>query len=174
MTKIAPTLLFALAAVFASNSFGEEARAPEKTLDVNGSFYPNACLPKQLNKLKNTIETNKFNRLNASKAWPLINTLLCAQAKEANIDFVLKNLSSKVSVEETAATGGTTKPKLIPRTKELADSLMAKGFTWDASIASSKNSIRVNYLSDGTCGKSFRLKLISNTWTLVSSSEICD
>lgn len=174
MKHLLITIFLALTALFASNSWGSETNAPEKTLDVNGNVYPNTCLPKPLTKLKSVVEINPSNGSNASKAWPLINALLCAQTSESNIQFVLKKLSSKVFVEEPAATGGTEKPKLIPRSKELAESLMAKGFAWDGSITHGKGSIRVNYLSDGTCGKSFRLKLISTKWVLVSSSEICD
>jgi hypothetical protein len=174
MKKLALAMFVALTTLFMCNSWASEANPPEKTLDVNGSIYHNTCLPKPLGKLKNTIESNRSNSLNASKAWSLINTLLCAQASESNIELVLKKLSSKVSVEEPAATGGTEKPKLIPRSKELAESLMAKGFAWDASVTFRKDSVRINYLSDGTCGKSFRLKLISTVWVLVSSSEICD
>jgi hypothetical protein len=175
MKDLKITIFVALAILSASNnSWGSEANAPEKTLDVNGSIYTNSCSPKPLRKLRNTVETGQSNNPNASKAWPLINALLCAQVSESNIEFVLKSLSNKVSVEEPAATGGTEKPKLLARSRELAESLMAKGFTWDAGITFSKNTIRVNYLADGTCGKSFRLKFISTVWVLVSSSEICD
>jgi hypothetical protein len=174
MKNFSKFILALLIVLLAAYSWSDEANAPQKNINVSGNTYANTCLPKQLNKLKTAVEINRSNNTSSAKAWPLISVLLCAQASNLNIESVLSKLSSKISVEEPAATGGTEKPKLLPRSKKLAESLMAKGFAWDANVTSGKNTLRINYLADGTCGKSFQLKLISNAWLLVSSSEICD
>jgi hypothetical protein len=167
-------LILAISISAGFNSLAAESDSPEATLEVNGHQYANSCLPKPLAKLKKTIESSQRQGFPAALAWPLINKLICAKGIDADVKFVIQNMASRVSVEESAPTGGTEKAKLVAPSNDFAEQLLAKGSAWNSTVGIQKNTIRVNYLSDGTCSKSFTLKLISNQWKISNTYEICD
>ena len=151
-----------------------QERPPEikKTLEVHGVEYANACTPNGRKALRKSVWRVAGGR-DASGAWRLVETLLCATDSKASRRYLTSLLPPKIRFK-SSGTGQDDTSELIRRDGELIESLLAKGEAWNAIISSESTEIILSYYPNEACISSRTLNFTNKRWRLVEMSEACD
>lgn len=150
----------------------QRAPAIKKTLDVQGVEYANACTPAGRRSLRKSVWRVAGGR-DASGAWRLVETLLCAPDSKANRRY----LTSVLPAEIRSVSWGTGQDEIsesVRRDARLIGALLAEGEAWQATVKSESTEVAVSYYPDEACIKTRTLSFINRRWHLVKITEACD
>ena len=151
-----------------------QERPPEikKTLDVHGVEYANACTPDGRTALRKSVWRVARGR-DASGAWRLVETLLCAPDTKAGRRY----LNSVLAGEVRSLSWGTGQDEIsesVRRDGRLIEALLAEGEAWHATVESESTKISLNYYPNEACINTRTLSFVNRRWRLVKISEACD
>ena len=151
-----------------------QERHPEikKTLDVHGVEYANACAPDERKALRKSVWRVATGR-DASGAWRLVETLLCAPDSKASRRY----LTSVLPAEVRSVSWGTGQDEIsesVRRDGRLIEALLAEGEAWHATVESESTEVSLSYYPNEACINTRTLSFVNRRWRLVKISEACD
>lgn len=144
----------------------------KNTLNVHGVEYANACTPDGRKALRKSVWKVAGGR-DASGAWRLVETLLCAPDSKASRRY----LTSVVPAEVRSVSWGTGQDdisKSVRRDGRLIEALLAKGEAWHATVKSESTEVSLSYYPNEACINTRTLSFVNRRWRLVTISEACD
>ena len=150
----------------------ERPQAIKKTLNVYGVEYANACTPHGRKALRKSVWRVAGGR-DASGAWRLVETLLCAPDSKASRRY----LTSVLPAELRSVSGGTGQDEiseLVKRDGRLIEALLAEGEAWQATVEAESTKVSLSYYPNEACINSRTLSFVNRSWRLVKISQACD
>ena len=144
----------------------------KKTLDVHGVKYANACTTDARKALRKSVWRVAGGR-DASGAWRLVETLLCAPDSKASRRYLTGVLPAQIR-SVSWGTGQDEISKSVRRDGRLIEALLAKGEAWDATVKSESTEVSLSYYPNEACIKTRTLRFVNRRWRLVKISEACD
>ena len=150
----------------------ERPAAIKKTLNVYGVEYANACTPHGRKALRKSVWRVAGGR-DASGAWRLVETLLCAPDTKASRRYLASVLPAQVrSVSE--ATGQDVVSEWVKRDGKLIEALLAEGEAWQATVKSESKRVSLSYYPNEACINTRTMSFVSRRWRLLKISHACD
>ena len=150
----------------------ERPAAIKKTLNVHGVEYANACTPQGRKALRKSVWKVSGGR-DASGAWRLVETLLCAPDTKASRRYLTSVVPAEVrSVSE--GTGQDEVSELVRRDGRLIEALLAEGEAWQATIKSKSRKVSLSYYPNEACINTRTLSFVNRRWRLFKISAACD
>lgn len=150
----------------------ERPSAIKKTLNVHGVEYANACTPHSLKALRKSVWRVARGR-DASGAWRLVKTLLCAPDSKASRRYLTSVIPAEVrSVSE--GTGQEETSESVRRDGRLIEALLAEGKAWQARVESESTDVSLSYYPNEACINTRTLSFVNRRWRLFKISEACD
>ncbi len=172
LTHRLPISLFlslATAAITACAAVSEMPTYP--SLLIQSLEYPNACTDAKKTALKNIIVAS--NAQNASDAWILIETVLCAPNDEPGQNYLLARLPKKLNLM-SSHTGSKDLVMPLEGNRELAKSLLANAKAWNAYARIKPRNIDLNFAVDEACNKGIYMAFAEGKWMITGVGEGCD
>jgi hypothetical protein len=162
--------LMLLCTIFAQAQ--ERPPAIKKTLNVYGVEYANACTPHGRKALRKSVWRVASGR-DASGAWRLVETLLCAPDSRASRRYLASVLPAEVrSVSE--GTGQDEISESVRRDARLIEALLAEGEAWQATVKSESTKVSLSYYPNEACVNTRTLSFVNRKWRLLKISAACD
>ena len=151
-----------------------QERPPEikKTLTVHGVEYANACTPDGRKALRKSVWRVAGGR-DASGAWRLVETLLCAPDSKASRRYLTGVLPAEVR-SVSSGTGQDEISESVRRNGRLIEALLAEGEAWHATVESASTEISLSYYPNEACINTRTLSFVNRRWRLLKISEACD
>lgn len=109
----------------------------------------------------------------ASDAWTLVETLLCAPNDESSQNFLLSRLPKKLKLM-SSHTGSRDLVKPLEGNRELAESLLASAKAWNAYVRIKPEIIDLNYAVDEACNKGIYMAFAEGKWMITGVGQGCD
>ena len=150
----------------------ERPPAIKKTLNVYGVEYANACTPQGLKALRKSVWRVAGGR-DASGAWRLVETLLCAPDSKASRRYLTSVLPAEVR-SVSAGTGQDEISESVKRDGRLIESLLAEGEAWQATVKSESTKVSLSYYPNEACINTRTLSFVNRRWRLLKISDACD
>lgn len=150
----------------------ERPPAIKKTLNVYGVEYANACTPHGRKALRKSVWRVAGGR-DASGAWRLVETLLCAPDSKASRRY----LASVIPAHVRSVSGGTGQDEIsesVKRDGRLIETLLAEGEAWQATVESKSRELSLSYYPNEACIHTRTLSFVNRRWRLLKISESCD
>ena len=144
----------------------------EKRLEVHGVAYANACAPEQLRALRKSVWRVARGR-DASGAWRLVETLLCAPDSKASRRYLTSVLPAEVR-SISSGTGEDEISEMVRRDGKLIRALLAEGEAWHAAVASESAEVSLSFYPNEACISTRTLSFGNGKWRLVKISQACD
>ena len=144
----------------------------KKTLNVHGVKYTNACTPDRRKALRRSVWRVAGGR-DATGAWRLVETLLCAPDSKSSRRY----LTSVLPAEVRSVSGGTGQDEIsesVRRDGRLIEALLAEGEAWHATVKPESTEISLSYYPNEACINTRTLSFVNRRWRLVKISEACD
>ncbi|MEW6370430.1 MAG: hypothetical protein AB1584_05795 [Pseudomonadota bacterium] len=140
-------------------------------LKMHGTSYPNACADEESQVLRDKIVASKVAE--ASQLWQAVKIILCAPRSKRDRIFVAGLIPSKVR-EVAESTGDTPSFRIVQRTPELIEDVMAGGKAWDAEVSFDSRKLVLQYFVNEACVKRITFIFQRSKWLVYSVGEACD
>jgi len=144
----------------------------QKTLDVQGVKYANACTLDGRKALRKSVWRIAAGR-EAAGAWRLVETLLCSPNSKASRRYLTSVLPAEVR-SVSSGTGQDEISESVKRDGRLIEALLAGGEAWHATVESEATEISLSYYANEACINSRTLSFVNRSWRLVKISQACD
>ena len=150
----------------------EKPQTIKKTLNVYGVEYANACTPHARKALRKSVWRVEGGR-DASGAWRLVETLLCAPDSKASRRYLTSVVPAKVR-SVSGATGQDEVSEWVKRDGTLIEALLAEGEAWQATVKSESTKVSLSYYPSEACIHTRTLSFVNRRWRLLRISDACD
>lgn len=149
------------------------SESPEKypKLVVHGQNYSNACLPLRQDVLKNMLLATGVKASN--QAWHAIATILCSPSDALNHDYVRSLVRKRIQMS-LESTGETPEIRMVERSDELIDEILAEGKAWKADVQVESGKLVLQYFAREACIEAITLSFESGKWTISNFGVACD
>lgn len=155
-----------------ANTAAAEASKTE-VLILDEEPLESACSDTHRAALRDELAKIVLDKSRFAAAHKLLQTLLCLDSSDDNVQYVYRHLRSEVRQGE-AGTGQASANSTIRRSPEYAKRLMRDGSAWQASVTNAEGALVLDFRPDEACLTSYRLQAEQSDWRVSEVSSACD